>query len=173
MARKNVDEVGEKDLVSNIQCEHPTRILNVRTTSSNLKRAPDHKSDLASEIKTCLQEAVCIASNTKRACQRDIGLYIERISTTNIDETDRALLDVICPRISDKDVASNGDPEEDGEKAEKDGDENSVKNKPASFVSSLLQCIYSRDPSRDANGSPCPQFHREGQKFLACHRKCR
>ncbi|KAI8357055.1 hypothetical protein B0O80DRAFT_305477 [Mortierella sp. GBAus27b] len=98
---KTVDK-NKKDLLGAFGWEHPMRILNIGTLNANVGRALNDKSSLCSKIKTCLRDVVCHASRTKRICQRAIGQYIERLSTIGVDDTDRELLDLICPRITAK-----------------------------------------------------------------------
>ncbi|KAF9939392.1 hypothetical protein BGZ65_010641 [Modicella reniformis] len=146
--KKSVDEMDKKDLVNAMQREHPTRTLEVGTINANLQRVLCDRPELRSKVKTCLQEVVRHASRTKRLCQMAIGQYIEHLctkidhldlaNTTKIDEKDRALLDRICPRVSDQGH------EEAKEDSAQEYDENANQDHQTSFISSLLICIYNK-----------------------------
>ncbi|KAI1285147.1 hypothetical protein EDD11_000910, partial [Mortierella claussenii] len=118
------------------------KILNIGTLKANVTRALNKEFDqsqagkLSSEVRSCLQKLVRQASITKRECQRAIAQYIERLSTTNVDETDRTLLDKLCPRVK-------GEADDDDDEAEEDGDTIDPRT-CAGFLSCLLNAIYNR-----------------------------
>ncbi|KAF9344786.1 hypothetical protein BGX34_005327 [Mortierella sp. NVP85] len=164
---KLVDE-NRKDLLYAFRWEHPTRTLNVGTLNANVGRVLNDKPSLCSKIKACLREVVCHASRTKRICQRAIGQYVERLSTIGVDDTDRKLLDLICPRITAKGLVKNESLEEAEEEPIPQDDENITKDKQASFLSTLLQSIYTKDlPSpHKGMGNHVRDFIKKAKDFL-------
>lgn len=109
--------------------------LDVGTLGANIKRAG---TDLSSEVLTSLREAVRLAADTKRSCQRLIGCFIESLMTPGVfQESDRELLDHICPRIPA--TIPDGDGEDQGE----DDDEDGTESTQALFIGMLLRFLLS------------------------------
>ncbi|KAG0202931.1 hypothetical protein BGX31_003492 [Mortierella sp. GBA43] len=106
---KDVDRMDKQELSYAMEWEHPIRTLSIGTLNANLKRALSTSPDLRNTVKSCIQEVVRQASITKRTCQRGIALYIEHLSSSEIDEKDRVILDMLCTRVSDKVVTSTED----------------------------------------------------------------
>jgi len=168
---KDMDKAA---LLNAMQWEHPTRTLNIGTINANVTRGLNKEfgqpgaSELLPKIKACLQRIVRLASTTKRTCQRAIGQYIERLLIQGIDETDRFLLDKLCPRVYDRSVASdnNGDGEADEELDEHD-DKIDTKNEPLQFLSTLLLSIYtSKLPANKGSGCHVRRFIEKAKDFL-------
>ncbi|KAK3821217.1 MAG: hypothetical protein J3Q66DRAFT_148948 [Benniella sp.] len=164
---KLVDE-NKKDLLYAFRWEHPMRPLNIGTLNANVGRALNDKPSLRSKIKACLREVVCHASRTKRICQRAIGQYVERLSTIGVDDTDRKLLDLICPRITAKSPAKSESLEEAEEEPTPHDDESIKKDKQASFLSTLLQSIYTKNlpPANKGQGNHVRDFIKKAKDFL-------
>jgi len=164
---KLVDE-NKKDLLYAFRWEHPMRTLNVGTLNANVGRVLNDKPLLCSKIKACLREVVCHASRTKRICQRAIGQYVERLSTIGVDDIDRKLLDLICPRITAKSPAKSESLEEAEEEPTLHDDESIKKDKQASFLSTLLQSIYTKNiPSANkGQGNHVRDFIKKAKDFL-------
>ncbi|KAF9577856.1 hypothetical protein BGW38_006671, partial [Lunasporangiospora selenospora] len=80
--------------------EHPFALLDVGTTSANLDQALDSQTELKISIKSCLNEAVRQANETKRVCQELIGCYLEAVFSTGPTEEDRKLFSILCPAVS-------------------------------------------------------------------------
>ncbi|KAI7832491.1 hypothetical protein BC939DRAFT_105154 [Gamsiella multidivaricata] len=119
---KSVDEMNKADFTRALDWEHPTVTLDVGTLSANVRRAEDLSPDEASEVLRCLREAIRLAADTKRTCQQLLGRFIERVSDPAIfKETDRDLLDLICPRIPGTNKDNDGDKDSDKDD-DKDGD---------------------------------------------------
>ncbi|KAF9080726.1 hypothetical protein BGX29_005084, partial [Mortierella sp. GBA35] len=137
--------------------EHPIRTLDIGTLNANASRALnrhfDHQvaTDYLPRIKSCLQAVVRRGSNIKRACQRRVGEYIERVSSRIIDNTGRELFNLLCPLFSAKDLADETDDVADkdpGEMEEPDECDNSKDNKNDSlqFFLSLINNLHSSKP---------------------------
>ncbi|ORZ08507.1 hypothetical protein BCR41DRAFT_373206 [Lobosporangium transversale] len=80
------------------------------------------------------------------ALERAIGQYIEQLSATDVSNTDRKLLDLICPRIFSKSVAGNEGPNGAEKKDNVENDENETNDANTTFLLSLLMCIYNKRP---------------------------
>ncbi|KAI1279042.1 hypothetical protein EDD11_001573, partial [Mortierella claussenii] len=121
MAKKEEEVCKKDDKDGSRQRNAVGASINIGTLKANVTRALNREFDqsqagkLLSEVRSCLQKLVRQASITKRKCQRAITQYIERLSTTNVDETDRTLLDKLCPR-------GKGEADDDDDEAEEDGD---------------------------------------------------
>ncbi|KAF9083795.1 hypothetical protein BGX29_002902 [Mortierella sp. GBA35] len=122
---KDVTTMGKMDLVKAMMFEHPLRTLDIGTINANAVRALDAEFGQALDltclptIKAVLRDVTRISSQVKRTSQRAIGLYIEQLSVCDISENDnntsatnnttlsavdRALLNLLCPAFSSKDV---------------------------------------------------------------------
>ncbi|KAF9354125.1 hypothetical protein BGX34_011191, partial [Mortierella sp. NVP85] len=103
--------------------------------------------ELGPRIRRCLQDVVRLASQTKRICQRAIAVYLERLSTAGVSADDKKVLDKLYPRISDKDVSGEEEPLN-GPAVPADEED-----KTATFIKSLLICIYNKRPATGAGSS--------------------
>jgi len=139
---KTPDEMEKAELLRALRWEHPVVTLDVGTLKANVRRAQQGKEDLSTEVMRCLKEAVRLAADTKRSCQRLIGRFIECIMAPGVfQEADREFLDHICPRIS-KEMLYN----DEGEKQEPDDEDKSAQ---GLFIGMLLRYLLSDVQSRD------------------------
>lgn len=149
----------KKELVSELQWEHPTRTLDVSTVNANVTRvlSKEFGAPLQSHylpcIKTCLSDVAQLAATSKRICQLAIGQYLEQLSLRDVDEADRIILHSLCPPFTDKNMVivedtttqDSGEPEgpkENEENAEFD-DKNDGRNDLLQFFLSLLTVVHS------------------------------
>jgi hypothetical protein len=171
--------MNKATLVSAMNWEHPMRTFNVGTVNANVARAlskefgPCGESELSPKIKTSLQQVVRLASRTKRACQRAIGQYIERLSIQGVEKEDRVLLDKLCPRVHNKLclLDSNKNDCDDEAEADQEPDAHDAsffkKNEPLQFLNSLLVSIYnSKLPINKGMGSHVRCFIERAKDFL-------
>ncbi|KAI8351750.1 hypothetical protein B0O80DRAFT_500105 [Mortierella sp. GBAus27b] len=163
---KDVDRMDKQELSYAMEWEHPIRTLSIGTLNANLKRALSTSPDLRNTVKSCIQEVVRQASITKRTCQRGIALYIEHLSSSEIDEKDRVILDMLCTRVSDKVVTSTEDLGA-AKGTQGEGDEGVDENKQSGFLFSLLIAIYNgRPPSLKGVGRHVCAFLEKAKDFL-------
>ncbi|KAG0329520.1 hypothetical protein BG000_012074, partial [Podila horticola] len=154
-----VHGMTKKELVSELQWEHPTRTLDVGTVNANVTRVLSKEfgaplqSHYLPRIKTCLSDVAQLAATLKRICQLAIGQYLEQLSLQDIDEADRIILHSLCPSFTDKNMVIVEDtttqdseepegPEENEEDVEFD-DKNDGKNDSLQFFLSLLTAVHS------------------------------
>ncbi|KAF9188015.1 hypothetical protein BGZ49_003985, partial [Haplosporangium sp. Z 27] len=132
--RKDPKEMNRANISYAMRWEHPIVTLDVGTLSANIKRALEDE-ELANETLAWLRQAVRTAAKVKKESQFLIGRFIEALLLRgNFVETDRALLDMICPRVpKDKDAS---DEEKDASDEEKD-------DKLPTFIQSLMIYLYS------------------------------
>ncbi|KAF9081692.1 hypothetical protein BGX29_004343, partial [Mortierella sp. GBA35] len=153
------------ELVTAMQREHPIRTLDIGALNANASRTLNRHfghqvvTDYLPRIKSCLQAVVQRGSNIKRACQRRVGEYIERVSSHIIDNTDRELLNLLCPPFSAKDLANETDDAADkdpGEIEELDECDDSKDNKNDSlqFFKSLFNNLHSSKPPSGSKMGP-------------------
>ncbi|KAF9915994.1 hypothetical protein BX616_004882 [Lobosporangium transversale] len=127
-------------MVRAMQYEHPTRIPDIGTINGNLNRELNDNPQPRSKIKTCLQEVVRHASETKRTCQRAVG---------------------------HKSVPSNEDPKRAEKGGVAEDDENEKKYASTAFLSSLLVCINNkRPPTGNAKDLHVFNFIHKAKDFL-------
>ncbi|KAF9565978.1 hypothetical protein EC968_003977 [Mortierella alpina] len=118
--------------------QHPISTLNVGTARANIRGAVQNDPDLEQEIMQCLQEVCQYAAKAKRTCQILVGVFIEKVvSQDTVSDSDRVLLDLICPRHAD---AGEGDKKECGET---DDDDDKKGSDQVEFLLVLLQYLYS------------------------------
>jgi len=145
---RDVTLMDKKELVKGMQWEHPLRTLSVGTLNANIKQVLSNNSTLRYNVRTSIQQVVRLASETKRICQRAIAQYIERVVDIKMDPKDIELLDMICPRIQPKVKDKDQDNEAD-ELEELDHQIEEKQDRQASFLTSLMHCIYNKArPSR-------------------------
>ncbi|KAK3822858.1 MAG: hypothetical protein J3Q66DRAFT_437301 [Benniella sp.] len=116
----------KQPLLKCMNWEHPTSTLDIGTISANIRGAvlnpprfeslsidpESQRNDVASEVERCIKDVVKYASETKRTCQLLVAGFIEEIGRLGeINESDRALLDLVCPRISVKKTEGGDTPE--------------------------------------------------------------
>ncbi|KAF9275002.1 hypothetical protein BGZ68_000181 [Mortierella alpina] len=86
---------------------HPTSSLDVGTLQANVGCVTGDDAILQSQIVRCVRNAVRDAASVKRRGQRIIGRLIEHINRTGsqVDGGHRMFfLDLLCPRVTKKDV---------------------------------------------------------------------
>lgn len=158
---RNLDDMEKRNLVKELQWEHPTRVLNVGTINANVSRALAKESlppEYLPQIKTCFSDIAKKAAKAKRTCQLAIGQYLEQLSLENVDEQDRLILARLCRPFTAKDVIKDEDIEAEQDAVERDdqerndecNDSNDSKNEALKFFLSLLTAIYN---------SKCPPLH--------------
>ncbi|KAF9201869.1 hypothetical protein BGZ59_002472, partial [Podila verticillata] len=158
---RNLDDMEKRNLVKELQWEHPTRVLNVGTINANVSRALAKESlppEYLPQIKTCFSDIAKKAAKAKRTCQLAIGQYLEQLSLENVDEQDRLILARLCRPFTAKDVIKDEDIEAEQDAVERDdqerndecNDSNDSKNETLKFFLSLLTAIYN---------SKCPPLH--------------
>ncbi|KAG0182631.1 hypothetical protein DFQ28_001942, partial [Apophysomyces sp. BC1034] len=100
--------------------QHPTTALYVGTLSANIKRVLPSQDNLQHKVMSVHLDAARESVYIKREAQRLIGAFIESLDAESLDTEDRKFLDLICPRVSMKNVKTGADgaTEED-----EDGDE--------------------------------------------------
>ncbi|KAG0224852.1 hypothetical protein BGX31_007824 [Mortierella sp. GBA43] len=145
---RDMGEMSKQSLTNAMQREHPIRTLSIGTLNANLKRVLSERPSLRNTAKFCIQDVVRQASITKRTCQRAIALYIERLSSSGMDETDRKILDKLCARVSNDTVASDENLNAVKE-TQNHGNEDADENEQIRFIFSLLVAIYNRRPPKD------------------------
>ncbi|KAG0018917.1 hypothetical protein BGZ82_000306 [Podila clonocystis] len=162
---RSVESMTKKELVSELQWEHPTRTLDIGTVNANVSRVLTKEvgallpCDYLPRIKACLLDIARLAARSKRICQLAIGQYLEQLPLQDVDEADKTILRSLCPPYTNKDIAiveddttqNSSDPEEPEEPEENvdydDGNDN--KNASLLFFMSLLTAIHSsKIPSR-------------------------
>ncbi|KAF9944767.1 hypothetical protein BGZ70_004356 [Mortierella alpina] len=130
---------------------HPVSSLDVGTLQANVRRISADSPILQSQIVRCVQDAVRDAASVKRRGQRIIGRFIEHASLMGpqLDGNDRVFLDLLCPRVTKKDVkdhkAGTDDREDDSDDDLVDLNSTSAatKNHHHSFLLSFLSHLYS------------------------------
>lgn len=158
---RNLDDMEKRNLVKELQWEHPTRVLNVGTINANVSRALAKESlppEYLPQIKTCFSDIAKKAAKAKRTCQLAIGQYLEQLSLENVDEQDRLILARLCRPFTANDVIKDEDVEAEQDAVERDdqerndecNDSNDSKNESLQFFLSLLTAIYN---------SKCPPLH--------------
>ncbi|KAG0013179.1 hypothetical protein BGZ82_002274, partial [Podila clonocystis] len=100
--------------------QHPTTSLFISTLSANVKRALPDQDSLQLEVMAVLLKAASEAARIKRKGQTLIGKYIEHLDENGVNAEDQKFLDLLCPRVSMKDVKDDAD---DATEDDKDGDE--------------------------------------------------
>ncbi|KAF8942197.1 hypothetical protein BGZ46_006813, partial [Entomortierella lignicola] len=98
--------------------QHPTTSLYIGTLSANVKRALPNQDHVQHEVMAVHLKAAREAARIKRQAQRLIGRYIEHLAKSglgSVNAEDRKLLDLLCPRVTMKDVKNdaNDDAEDD------------------------------------------------------------
>lgn len=103
--------MSQAQLVQSLGWEHPMMTLDIGTLSANVKnslRIKDTKkrqelykdtlkspeaikedAEVASNVISCVQDAVRHANQTKRQCQGLIGMYIKQVATNGVTPDDR------------------------------------------------------------------------------------
>ncbi|KAI8599776.1 hypothetical protein EDD21DRAFT_355146 [Dissophora ornata] len=154
-------------IMRHLAYHHPTSSLKVGTLAANIKRVVPTDGVLQQAVTRCIRDAVHEAARTKRESQRTIGKFIEYINKNGLGPTDRRFLDLLCPRVSMKDVEDKED--EEAEK-EDEGDEDhgdDLNDKPtsgkdsqqSSFLKSFLTSVYSGNrPKNTGLGSTVNEF---------------
>ncbi|KAI7824863.1 hypothetical protein BC939DRAFT_449444 [Gamsiella multidivaricata] len=102
--------------------QHPTTSLHIGTLSANIEQALPSQNSLQHEVKSVLLDAASEAARIKRKAQMLIGKYLECLvekGLERLDAQDRTFLDLICPRVTMKDVKNNAD---DAVEEDEDGD---------------------------------------------------
>ncbi|KAF9109298.1 hypothetical protein BGX27_007769 [Mortierella sp. AM989] len=141
--------MAKADLMRAMQWEHPLRTLNVGTMKANVRETLGHdtKGSLASEVTQCLRETVRLAANVKQACLRLIGCIIERLFMSNdFIESDRDILDFICPHITVQTAKDEGDLQD----QEQQGQDEDNGSDQIQFISMLMRFLYSGNAPRTA-----------------------
>ncbi|KAG0222810.1 hypothetical protein BGX31_008846, partial [Mortierella sp. GBA43] len=143
------------DMYYKMSHEHPIVTLDVGTLKANIHRATTlGDTQLEAEVLKTIQEIVHHAGNTKRTFQSLIGQFIERLlEQEEIQESDREILDLLCPRIVSADLDVAEDNEVDDEDGEVDGEDGEVdedltkedSSDQAQFIRSVLQYLWSRN----------------------------
>ncbi|KAG0195226.1 hypothetical protein BGX28_001920 [Mortierella sp. GBA30] len=103
--------------------QHPTTSLYIGTLSANVKHALPNEDCLQDEVVSLHMRAASEAVRIKREGQRLIGKNIEYLDNKGLEHLDavvRKFLDVLCPRVSMKDVKNDAadvmEDDEDGDK---------------------------------------------------------
>ncbi|KAF9176184.1 hypothetical protein BGZ49_006564, partial [Haplosporangium sp. Z 27] len=105
--QKDPKEMNRANISYAMRWEHPIVALDIGTLSANIKGALEDE-ELANETLAWLREAVRTAAKIKKECQFLIGRFIEALLLRgNFVESDRTLLDMICPRIPEAEDASD------------------------------------------------------------------
>lgn len=147
---KSPSEMTRRDLFFAMQREHPLVTLNAGTLSVNIKEAwknyhPEDDSNPARKVHECLQEAVRLAADAKRSCQKILGRYLDEIfSSDKIEEADREFLDHISARISADCKNDFGDSLDDEEEYSAQDLMEDNFDPQCSFISMLMRCLYSK-----------------------------
>lgn len=146
--------------------QHPTTSLYIGTLSANIKRALPEQDGLQQEVMAVHVKAASEAARIKRESQALIGQYIEHLVKNGVKDEDRKFLDLLCPRVSVKDIKDDAvdapEDDEDGdeivglvegdnEEEEEDGDEDDTdlggsgggSKAQQLFLLSFLQHLYS------------------------------
>ncbi|KAF9335429.1 hypothetical protein BG006_000067 [Podila minutissima] len=86
--------------------QHPTSSLGVGTLWANTGCAVQNDSILQGQVVQCVQDAVCDATSTKCKGQCVIGCFIEHINCMGpqLDDANQVFLDLLCPRVTEKDA---------------------------------------------------------------------
>ncbi|KAG0196672.1 hypothetical protein BGX33_001361, partial [Mortierella sp. NVP41] len=200
---KDVTAMGKMDLVKAMMFEHPLRTLDIGTINANAVRALDAEFGQALDftclptIKAVLRDVTRISSQVKRTSQHAIGLYIERLSVCDISENDnnisatnnttlsavdRALLNLLCPAFSSKDVFNSRkknksstiqepdrpvEPEEQLDDLEEIAKGLDKRNPAISFLFTLVISIHSRKlPKNSGMGLNVRNFIDRAKEFL-------
>lgn len=117
--------------------QHPISTLNIGTARANIRRAVGNDPDLEQDILQCLQEVCGHAAKAKRTCQILVGVFIEKVLRQDtVSDSDRALLDLICPRHAET-------RENDKEDCDETDDDDKKGSDHVEFLSVLLQYLYS------------------------------
>ncbi|KAK3825231.1 MAG: hypothetical protein J3Q66DRAFT_420141 [Benniella sp.] len=148
------DEPKKQALLKAVDWEHPTSTVDIGTVSANVRgalmnpprtEAPSIASDtqrnvVAAEVQQCIKDVVKHASETKRKCQLLVAGFIEQIGRQGVaNESDKALLDLLCPRIPKKKTEDEDTPEND----DSDITLQEPKDAQTAFPSTLLIYLYS------------------------------
>jgi len=138
---------------------NPARVESLSIDSESQRNA------VASEVDRCIKDVVRHASETKRTCQLLVAGFIEEIGKLGeINESDRALLDLICPRISVKKTEGGDTPENNDDdlmlQAPKDGQ--------TGFLNSLLIYLYSGTCGFGSGSGDLVRFINRAHEFGLC-----
>ena len=132
----------KKTIMKTMGVEHPTISMDIGTLEANAMRA---NADTAQEVTRIFNEIVEIVASTKRRCQLLIGKYIELVTASaQLLADDKALLDLMCPRILKSDLESSND----NDQAVVDETEESDQQK---FYSSLMTYLHSNNLPQNKN----------------------
>ncbi|KAG0074293.1 hypothetical protein BGZ92_003449 [Podila epicladia] len=87
--------------------QHPTATLYIGTLSANVKHALPDQDNFQQAVMAVHLKAASEAARIKRKAQTLIGTYIKHLADKgleNLDTKDRNFMDLLCPRVSAKDI---------------------------------------------------------------------
>ncbi|KAG0020284.1 Elongation of fatty acids protein 2 [Podila clonocystis] len=138
-----ITSITKKSLLSALAFEHPTVCQPIGCLQGKINKVLTDMPTLRMEVLDCIRHAVRLAWAVKCLCQQIIGLFLETLfsSDTDIDASDREMLDALCERISAKTLAK-----EDGQDAS-DGDDQTdlggKGSKQLQFLKSFMTYLFS------------------------------
>jgi len=139
---------------------NPPRVESLSNDSESQHNA------VTSKVERCIKDVVKHVSETKRTCQLLVAGFIEEIGRLGeIIESDRTLLDLICPRIPVKKTEDDDTPENDDSditlRVPKDGQKG--------FLYTLLIYLYSGTCNfGSGSGRQVERFMNRAHEFGLC-----
>ena len=178
---KPLDEMRKVDLKRAMFREHPISTLEIGTVRANARAALRHPpadmstlqvpwADVTSAVDQCLKDVTKLASDTKTSCQLLVGRFVERLGAQDvISSSDRALLDLICPRIPVK--GTQGGAGLRASTTDTVDDETEEQSSHAQFFTSLATYVYSGScPSSSKTGRQVARFINRAHELGLCEK---
>lgn len=113
--------------------------------TSKSPEAIEEDAKVASNVISCVWDAIRHANQTKRKCQGLFGMYIELVAADGTTPDDRLFLNHLCPPIAPEESGQVNTSNQDNQDAIDMDDDNEQSSTQQSFIACFMQYLYSNN----------------------------